>query len=181
MNQVDMTEQKRFNHIVLCSGIPVQQTIGWRHDEVQGNQRRRVLGRKSMGMGDRIQKGVSMNPCPLCKSAQVQLCSDSNNPQKDLCKCRECGCAAPRIAWDAIQPTQERAVPDGFKLLKNSTQEERSFPEDASAENGNYFNNCCNCGRIFIGYKRRVICKVCTQKPVLSKDQDAQQIERSNI
>lgn len=41
-----------------------------------------------------------MNPCPICKSKQIQLCTDSNNQLKDVCKCRECGCTAPKIAWE---------------------------------------------------------------------------------
>lgn len=42
-------------------------------------------------------------------------------------------------------------------------KKERSgdWPEDFPLENGNYNNQCCECGRIFIGYKRRVVCKIC--------------------
>lgn len=53
---------------------------------------------------------------------------------------------------------------EDYRLLKNSTQEERSWPEDFSHENGNYHNTCCYCDRGFIGYKRRVICKVCDEE-----------------
>lgn len=35
------------------------------------------------------------------------------------------------------------------------------WPEDFSHENGNYQNKCCHCGVIFVGHKRRVVCKVC--------------------
>ena len=52
-------------------------------------------------------------------------------------------------------------VPEGWKLLKDSTFNERSWAEDASHENGNYSCLCCNCGRTFTGHKRRVLCKVC--------------------
>lgn len=41
------------------------------------------------------------------------------------------------------------------------SQSERSFQSDFSTENGNYLNNCCICHQDFIGYKRRVVCKVC--------------------
>lgn len=54
-------------------------------------------------------------------------------------------------------------IPEGYKLLKDSTIFERSFQEDAGHENGNYFCTCCDCGRQFQGHKRRVICKVCSQ------------------
>lgn len=38
---------------------------------------------------------------------------------------------------------------------------EYDYAEDAYLENGNYQNICCICSRIFIGYKRRVVCKKC--------------------
>ena len=54
------------------------------------------------------------------------------------------------------------AVPEGYRLLKNSTHDERSWPGDSSHENGNYHCNCYACGRVFTGYKRRVACRVCS-------------------
>jgi len=41
---------------------------------------------------------------------------------------------------------------------------ERDFPEDSKFENGNYTCICSNCGKQFIGYKRRTFCKVCEKK-----------------
>lgn len=38
----------------------------------------------------------------------------------------------------------------------------RSFPEDASHENGQYMCYCLLCNYNFHGYKRRVVCKLCT-------------------
>ncbi|NCU28735.1 MAG: hypothetical protein EOM85_03655 [Candidatus Moranbacteria bacterium] len=38
------------------------------------------------------------------------------------------------------------------------------FTEDFELENGNYYCVCCNCGKEFIGHKRRVICKECESK-----------------
>lgn len=58
-------------------------------------------------------------------------------------------------------------VPDGFKLLRDSTHDERSWPEDASHENGNYYCLCGECGRQFTGHKRRGLCKVCVVSPPL--------------
>ena len=52
-------------------------------------------------------------------------------------------------------------VPDGYKLLQDSTHDERSWPEDYDHENGCYMNTCVHCLRGFLGYKRRGICKVC--------------------
>lgn len=40
-----------------------------------------------------------------------------------------------------------------------------NWPEDFSHENGNYMHHCVDCGKTFLGYKRRVQCKVCAQKP----------------
>lgn len=41
---------------------------------------------------------------------------------------------------------------------------ERDWPEDFTDENGNYFRKCHHCGQGFFGYKRRTVCKACTQK-----------------
>jgi hypothetical protein len=40
---------------------------------------------------------------------------------------------------------------------------ERDWTEDFSHENGNYKNKCCECGLMFNGHKRRVICKKCAE------------------
>jgi hypothetical protein len=61
----------------------------------------------------------------------------------------------------AIEQSASGAIPDGYKLLRDSTHDERSWKEDASHENGNYYCTCCVCGRQFNGHKRRVLCKVC--------------------
>ena len=70
------------------------------------------------------------------------------------------GALASHQAGDRPESVTDEAR-DGWKLLKDSTQGERSFHEDEKHENGCYFNSCCNCLRIFTGHKRRVICKVC--------------------
>jgi hypothetical protein len=38
---------------------------------------------------------------------------------------------------------------------------EHNWPEDFSHENGNYNNDCYICKTVFIGHKRRVVCRVC--------------------
>lgn len=35
------------------------------------------------------------------------------------------------------------------------------WSEDAQHENGNYNNVCIHCNAVFIGYKRRIVCKRC--------------------
>ena len=37
-----------------------------------------------------------------------------------------------------------------------------NWPEDFKLENGNYLNNCIKCKNKFIGYKYRLVCKLCT-------------------
>jgi hypothetical protein len=64
-------------------------------------------------------------------------------------------------------------VPEGWKLLKDTTQEERSWSEDSSHENGNYFCSCANCLRVFVGHKRRVFCKVCDSPDGNNSEQGA--------
>ena len=63
------------------------------------------------------------------------------------------------------QLAEARAVPEGWKLLKDTTHAERSWPEDSSHENGNYSNTCVHCLRGFVGHKRRPSCKMCAATP----------------
>lgn len=65
-------------------------------------------------------------------------------------------------AWLGRAAAPQPVVPQGWKLLKDSTQDERSWPDDAAHENGAYFNNCSDCGRTFVGLKRRVVCRACS-------------------
>lgn len=51
-------------------------------------------------LGRAIRPMVRALPCPICKSEQVQVCMDSNNPDKDFAKCRICYCQAPLKAWN---------------------------------------------------------------------------------
>ena len=53
------------------------------------------------------------------------------------------------------------AVPEGYKLLKDTTFEDRSWPDDFIGENGSYYNGCHRCLRQFLGHKRRVTCRSC--------------------
>lgn len=48
-------------------------------------------------------------------------------------------------------------------MSKNEHEDlmKRSFEEDFHLENGEYCNTCVVCGANFIGYKRRVVCKLC--------------------
>ena len=46
-------------------------------------------------------------------------------------------------------------------ILNDPRIEYRSWPEDSELENGNYFCKCSKCSQPFIGYKRRVVCRVC--------------------
>lgn len=39
------------------------------------------------------------------------------------------------------------------------------WPEDFPHENGDYSNRCCYCQCEFRGHKRRIVCKVCADKP----------------
>lgn len=56
--------------------------------------------------------------------------------------------------------------PEIAKLLKEKGLLRAASPqdwfEDAEHENGKYWNTCQQCGRNFVGHKRRVTCKLCT-------------------
>ncbi len=56
---------------------------------------------------------------------------------------------------------------------------DRSWPEDESHENGRYQHRCYACDNLFMGHKRRVVCRLCstikentraTTPPVVSSD-----------
>ena len=40
-------------------------------------------------------------------------------------------------------------------------REGRNWEEDYAHENGNYINKCIDCGKMFRGHKRRIVCKRC--------------------
>lgn len=43
---------------------------------------------------------IKLKPCFCCGSEQVQYCTDSNNPGKDIARCRDCKAQAPVKVWD---------------------------------------------------------------------------------
>lgn len=55
-------------------------------------------------------------------------------------------------------------VPEGYRVLKDTTLDERTWHEDKDHENGNYSCLCCECGRMFVGHKRRVVCRSCASE-----------------
>lgn len=46
-------------------------------------------------------------------------------------------------------------------MAPTDTEPVRDWVEDKTHENGNYMNRCCYCRHLFMGHKRRVVCKVC--------------------
>lgn len=91
------------------------------------------------------------------------------------------------VVWDMFAPSDFKrgkakappavpAVPAGYKLLKNTTPAEREWAEDASHENGCCHNTCSDCGRMFVGHKRRVICKSCAAAPAAPAPEVAAQV-----
>lgn len=51
--------------------------------------------------------------------------------------------------------TEETKIPLGMD------NEAGSWPEDFAHENGNYQCRCICCNDLFMGHKRRVVCRVC--------------------
>jgi hypothetical protein len=70
----------------------------------------------------------------------------------------------------ARRPTDEQKFGDNYDAIFGRAQRarelaKRSFPEDeVDDDNGQYMCRCCVCHETFIGYKRRVVCKVCNAK-----------------
>lgn len=55
--------------------------------------------------------------------------------------------------------------PQGWKLIKDSTHAERSWPDDVTSGQSLYSCCCAHCGRNFDGSKRRARCRVCAEAP----------------
>lgn len=89
--------------------------------------------------------------------------------------CRECPLKAPIGPFRIKQITKGgMAIVDGHHLalrpkwlsLVDETRfgtPERNWWQDACFENGNYLNTCCFCEKTFIGHKRRVVCRQCSE------------------
>lgn len=51
-----------------------------------------------------------------------------------------------------------------YQIMLITEYREHDWPEDEPHKNGQYENNCFECNSIFIGHKRRFLCKVCDAK-----------------
>lgn len=56
------------------------------------------------------------------------------------------------------------AQPSVGDVVNYQVVKPNDWPEDFKHENGNYCNICAVCKTIFSGYKRRIVCKVCSRK-----------------
>ncbi|QRE00165.1 hypothetical protein [Burkholderia phage BCSR5] len=45
--------------------------------------------------------------------------------------------------------------------IRNPGADKRNWPEDFPHDNGCYQNSCITCGGLFLGHKRRLLCKQC--------------------
>lgn len=50
------------------------------------------------------------------------------------------------------------------------TDPAKDWSEDFSHENGMYYCRCCHCKSLFIGYKRRVVCRQCSDRASASAE-----------
>jgi hypothetical protein len=61
--------------------------------------------------------------------------------------------------------------------LKNKQTYVKNWTEDFSHENGNYVNNCIKCKHKFMGHKRRVVCKECSEPKEEESQEDQELID----
>ncbi len=57
----------------------------------------------------------------------------------------------------------------------------QDWPEDHSHENGDYQNECVYCERQFLGHKRRVVCKLCSEAKRLSSATSGAQLDSNDL
>ena len=58
---------------------------------------------------------------------------------------------------------------------------EHNWPEDFSHENGNYNNECYLCKVVFVGHKRRKVCRVCANPKSIHAEADALREENARL
>lgn len=56
-----------------------------------------------------------------------------------------------------------------MKGVITSSNNPKDWPEDFELENGCYMNRCFYCKELFMGYKRRIVCKECDAKNKIIK------------
>jgi len=66
-------------------------------------------------------------------------------------------------AMEPIPVVKASGTAGRVHLPEPETQQPVDWTEDATHENGNYQCRCIQCGVGFIGHKRRVVCKKCSQ------------------
>jgi hypothetical protein len=109
-------------------------------DDVCGN-----CGRPFGAHPIRSDEGDCWEPKAAAESLPSACPHGIANDEREL-KCSKC---------IAVEPESPQAA---------APAEDRDWQEDFSNENGNYKNICTDCGNIFRGHKRRVICKMCSGK-----------------
>jgi hypothetical protein len=62
-------------------------------------------------------------------------------------------------------------VPRGWRLIKDSSTADRSFPNDGAA----YRCHCVSCHRSFVGARSRLVCRSCEEFPPVRNQEDVQQ------
>lgn len=91
--------------------------------------------------------------CTACLYGEGS-CTCDNQPEVDCPECEGSGVSSKSgLAAKALAAYEAEQRPD----------ESRSWPEDAGFENGKYICGCIECGRLFYGYKCRVICRKCAE------------------
>jgi hypothetical protein len=61
------------------------------------------------------------------------------------------------------QKNRQKIVNEALDRWKMEQPNTKDWVEDFAHENGNYQNKCCRCGEMFMGHKRRVVCKECME------------------
>lgn len=85
-------------------------------------------------------------------------------PKKDGSLCGN----FPRISKE----NSAHSFTEGSEIFPSGTRSERDYTEDFKLENGNYQNKCIKCEQLFYGYKRRVVCNVCSKPSVQEESQE---------
>ena len=127
----------------------------------EGKQYLDLTGDLILSSNDRLIKARSKSAAPVkaLNAKFVLNCGDLNLMGK-----LKATILVLRFVWGKPQPLTA-ADTNKREPVKNpiqATTSKRDWQEDFKHENGNYQNECSQCHKWFMGHKRRVICKACT-------------------
>lgn len=110
----------------------------------------------------------------VASKLESQVCRNSSLPKSYSAMLQRFWKA--RDNWSPFRNPDATGLPSALRCPGD-------WPEDFTHENGNYQNKCCKCGEPFMGHKRRVVCRLCSNpmhSPLPTLEQDPASVGRQS-